>query len=408
MSTRRAFSIDAVHLMHPGTGLATTVAEWLRAFAAVRPDVRATVFIPHRVQLASFGLAERDHHFVRIPAPDVGLDYLFRMAWGARVSRCRTGMGLDGPHFIPYLYNYGSLRRNVVMVPDLVYREFPDYGVVPPSQPWWNRRGRLPIRPLVRHLEERAAACASHLVVTSHYVAEQATSLLGVPRERLTVVPLGPPAWLTGSAQTLERASGFALPARYMLYVGGYAVRKNVPLLLRACAAVYERDRSFRCVFAGLSPGRLASMPEVVGPLPPDFLATALTGLPAVTNGDLRRLYVNSAFAAYPSHSEGFGLPVIEAGVCGRLCLAGDNSSLREVQPTASFRVDARDERGWTERILYYWQHPGAAIEAGRLCQQQAAQYTWDASVQRLLHVLLAAPPLAQAPRGVPSAPPSR
>ncbi len=353
-------------------------AELIRALAAEPAGRGVRVFLEKDSlhNLAQHELQHLPGEWVVVPHHSRSPDYVDRWYWSRAVL---AAQGRDRrPLFIPYLYNYGRLDANLVLIPDLVYRQVPDYGGAAPNQPWWSRRGRLPFRPLVRKWEERRAARAGQVVVYSRYVGEEVTRYLQVPPEQQLLIPCGPPHWLTQPADKSALPPG--LPARFVLYCGGYAVRKNVPLLLRACQRAAQAESDFRCVFVGLE----KIFPEALDNFRFD-IAPGVVSLPAVDHPTLAALYRACAFVVYPSRAEGFGLPVIEAAACGKICLCGDNTSLREVQPEARFRLPDDNEDAWTAALLERWRDVAGTAAAGESAKSWAANYTWTEAAQRLL-----------------------
>jgi glycosyltransferase involved in cell wall biosynthesis len=278
--------------------------------------------------------------------------------------------------FIPYLYNYGRCAENFVLVPDLLYRAYPDYGFRPAGAKWWSLRGRLPLRPWVRNWEERRAARAARVLVYSEYVRGEVQRHLSVPPERISLIPLAPPRWMTQQAPAPATPNSW--PSRFALYAGGYAVRKNVPFLVEACHRVYEADSSFRCVFVGWNSECGAQSHHARSP--------AVVPAPSLTNAQLADACRRCEFALYPSHAEGFGLPVIEAAACGKLCLCGDDTSLPEIQLPA-FRLPTTEMDPWVREILRYWRDPEAARRAGAACHENSTRFKWEAAAQTLWHL---------------------
>jgi glycosyltransferase involved in cell wall biosynthesis len=213
--------------------------------------------------------------------------------------------------------------------------------------------------------------------------------VLGIPEQKMTKVPLAAPTWITESPSDapLSEAVAQAIPERFALYVGGYAARKNVPLLMQVCGEVWRRDNTFRCVFAGISEEGVKNHQDLPMVWQSEDVRSASVLLPEVSNADLAPLYRRSSFAIYPSLSEGFGLPLVEAAACGCLCLCGDNSSMREIQTNHEMRVTSTDSVRWSERILQLWRNPPSATEIKENCTQIVTRYSWEEAAHSILRV---------------------
>jgi glycosyltransferase involved in cell wall biosynthesis len=378
---RSGVFIDGRQLGFPGTGLAVVTAEIVRAMARLSSTRTLRVFVERGFEPELFALEQEGIEWVRIPHLRRNPDYLDRYFWGREVKNQVHRDGHDWPLFIPYLHNYGQLHSNIVLVPDLVYRIYPDYGRRDPGKSWWHLKGRLPLRPLVRKWEECRVSAAGKIVVYSAFVADQVSKFLGVSSEQIEVIGLAAPYWLTNGTDEKPKME---LPHRFLLYTGGYAARKNVPMLLRVCGRVQEIDPAFRCVFVGLNEERIHCSSEMKAAWNYDGVKSAAVCLPSLSNPQMRWIYNRCEFVVYPSRSEGFGLPVIEAGSCSKLCLCGDNSSMREIQPDANYRISSENEQAWVERILHFWQNPAEASNAGKLAKRNAARFNWNITAEKL------------------------
>jgi glycosyltransferase involved in cell wall biosynthesis len=123
-------------------------------------------------------------------------------------------------------------------------------------------------------------------------------------------------------------AARLGLRGPYIAFLGQLEPRKNVPNLVRGWArAVHWRDDPPALVLAGGSgwdeevDAAIAEVPSHLRVLRPGYLRFA--DLPGYMGGAL--------VCAYPSHGEGFGLPVLEAMACGTPVLTTHRLSLPEV-----------------------------------------------------------------------------
>jgi glycosyltransferase involved in cell wall biosynthesis len=123
-------------------------------------------------------------------------------------------------------------------------------------------------------------------------------------------------------------AARLGLRGSYIAFLGQLEPRKNVPNLIRGWAkAVHWRDDPPALVLAGGSgwdedvDAAIAEVPGHLRVLRPGYLRFA--DLPGYLGG--------ATVCAYPSHGEGFGLPVLEAMACGTPVLTTHRLSLPEV-----------------------------------------------------------------------------
>ena len=94
-----------------------------------------------------------------------------------------------------------------------------------------------------------------------------------------------------------------------------------------------------------------------------------------VPERDLVALYGGAEVLAYPSHFEGFGLPVIEAMACGTPVVATDVEALREVSGGAAVLVPLGDEAALADAVATIDRGSGRARRDARARGSRAGRH---------------------------------
>jgi glycosyltransferase involved in cell wall biosynthesis len=104
----------------------------------------------------------------------------------------------------------------------------------------------------------------------------------------------------------------YGLPARYILFVGAPAPRKNLPAALAAWRAICTDPGKADLGF--VIAGHIRYLPSPISHLPSPICVGDASAVP---DADMPAMYANAAALLYPSFDEGYGLPIVEARACG-------------------------------------------------------------------------------------------
>ncbi|MCB0202931.1 MAG: glycosyltransferase family 4 protein, partial [Anaerolineae bacterium] len=158
---------------------------------------------------------------------------------------------------------------------------------------------------------------------------------------------------VTDPAELARVRARYALPDRFILYLGGFDVRKNVPRLIQAYARWSRQElptfgkvgnsEAPHLVIAGKLPAADTSFtPDPRRVATEEGVADQVHFTGWVDEADKPALYSLASLFAFPSLYEGFGLPAAEAAACGTPVLTSNRSSLPEAAPSAIL-VDPED-----------------------------------------------------------------
>jgi glycosyltransferase involved in cell wall biosynthesis len=228
-----------------------------------------------------------------------------------------------------------------------------------------------------------SARNARRVITVSETSAADIVAMLGVPRDRIDVIPLAPDSRFrrVEDRDALGRLTErYGLDEPYLLYVGNIEPRKNLGRLLEAYARVGRISGPLVLV------GNLAWLTrEVVDSVNRLGLTERVRFLGYVPDSDLPALYSAASAFVYPSLFEGFGLPVIEAMACGAAVVTSTAPALREIAEGAALLVDPYSVESIAEGIRTVL--TGADVHA-RLVESglaRASRYTWEATARRTL-----------------------
>jgi glycosyltransferase involved in cell wall biosynthesis len=288
--------------------------------------------------------------------------------------RAARRWGADLLH-VPYWAGPLSTRLPaVVTVHDLIPALLPAYS--------GGTLGVLYTR-LVSHTARRAA-----LVLTDSAASRQdILTHLHLPSERVEAIPLAadpgfrPVEDLAILAKMREK---YALPPRYLLYLGGFDVRKNVTGILRAYARLDLDDVTL--VVAGRLPTRTSAVIQDPRPLAAELgVAGRVRFCGWVDERDKPALYSGALAALFPSRYEGFGLPPLEAMSCGTPVIVSDRASLPEIVGDGGLYVAPDDVDALAQAMRDLASNVQLRQTLAQAALAQSARFTWSQTARATL-----------------------
>jgi len=157
-------------------------------------------------------------------------------------------------------------------------------------------------------------AKAKHIIAVSKTIKEDLRQSFGMSKDKITVTYEGVDKKMSNvkclPVRQAGQMSNVKLP--YFLYVGNAYPHKNLHFLIQAFAKFKEssQGKDFHLVFVGSDTSFYTHLHTFVDTLPCKD-AIQFTG--AITDEDLVGAYTYAHALVFPSLSEGFGLPALEA-----------------------------------------------------------------------------------------------
>jgi glycosyltransferase involved in cell wall biosynthesis len=240
--------------------------------------------------------------------------------------------------------------------------------------------------PLVRlytALVGRAARKAALVLTDSQASRRDIITHLRLPEDKVRTVYLAAGEQYTPTPYPGETAirAQYGLPERYMLYFGGFDVRKNVATTLNAY-------RQAAPVIGETCPLALAGkLPEQDTPFTPDPRRLAREqGLDEqhvhfvgfVHDADAPAIYRGATALIFASHYEGFGLPPLEAMACGTPVVSSNATSIPEIVGDGGLLLPPDDAEGMARAMIRLATDDGLYVDISSRALAQAARFSWE------------------------------
>ncbi|HET6507434.1 MAG TPA: glycosyltransferase family 1 protein [Baekduia sp.] len=256
-------------------------------------------------------------------------------------------------------------RRNVVVLHD----------VAPLREPGWY--SELYVR-YQRAVLPRIARRAARIIAPSAFSKREVVELLGVPDQRVSVVPGGVDARFAPDAGADAARAALGLAGKpYVLTVASRTARKNLNVLDLAARRLAARGVDL--VAAG------GDRPQFRDDDADGAARAGVRALGHVDDALLPGLYAGAAAFVLPSLYEGFGLTALEALAAGVPVVAADRGALPEVCGDAAQLVDPDDAEAIADALERALDDPAPWRAAG---PPRAAPLTWEATARGVDAVL--------------------
>lgn len=364
--------INARFLTKPYTGIGKYTTHLLKALAKCDFKNEYLLFTPELVDLKLPGNFKQ----VRVPESDSRSASIRKFNWeNKRLPAEFEKWKVDLVHFL-----YPSNPKKKLPVPVIV--------TVHDAIPWKLKVYRQRLRSKFYHFYAKLALKkADHLITVSQFSMNEVRSAVQLKEKPFSVIPLAAPLLETDNIPQKVN-----LRRKFLLYVGGYDLRKNVPLLLVAyqkfianqypidLILVNGNDRGlehfitdrFKEKVAGCYPVKAKGKIIFTGSLPDEELAT---------------LYKKAMALVHPSIYEGFNLPLVEAMENDLPMLVSDIPVNREVAQNAAFYADPKDEDTFGLALHEFLNNPTLCRDLVEHAKIRRKDFSWAQTAKKTLEI---------------------
>jgi glycosyltransferase involved in cell wall biosynthesis len=244
--------------------------------------------------------------------------------------------------------------------------------ITPDSYSWAFANWYRQVLPVLGRRHARIAA-------VSHYSAAQLVRFGVAQPDRISVIPNGADHLLGYDARP-EIKQRLQLSERaFVVALANLQVHKNIGLLLKAFSAP-ALDALTLVLVGADDRGRFEARGHVI---PPNVVFAG-----RVDDGELRALLESALCVAFPSTTEGFGLPPLEGMTVGCPAILAPCGALPEVAGEAALYGAPDDPRQWVEAIGALAGNQDTWQRYSLAARQRARMFTWDRAGEKLIEVI--------------------
>lgn len=225
-------------------------------------------------------------------------------------------------------------------------------------------------------LQYDALRSTSQVVCTSYATKNDVhTFFPSIEEKKVSVAMCG----FTRICEKYTPASIENLPADYYLLVGVIKPRKNQLTVVEAFIEAKKKGLKSKLVICGKGSNEyFATVMETVNN---SDCKDDIIYFGYCTNEELVTLFIHARALVFPSHVEGFGMPIVEAMSCGTPVICSSNGALGEVAEGYALTVDSRDTKGFGNAMLTLEDDTirDSYIAKGKI---RASEFSWEKSAQ--------------------------
>jgi glycosyltransferase involved in cell wall biosynthesis len=170
----------------------------------------------------------------------------------------------------------------------------------------------------------------------------------------------------------------------FILYVGAAFPHKNLEKLIESFELLQTSQPELKLVLAGKKEYYYEQLEKVVAKSPARE-KIVFTGF--VSDAELKWLYQNALVYVFPSLSEGFGLPGLEAMVHGCPVVSSNATCLPEVYGDAAVYFDPNSAQDMADKITSVLSDESLRKELVEKGYIQAKKYSWRRMAEQTLEV---------------------
>ena len=270
---------------------------------------------------------------------------------------------LHSTNYITPLFKFNF--KIIVTIHDLTFFLFPEMFTI---------TKRLLFKFLIPFFIKRS----DEIIVPSESTKEDILRLFKINQEKIAVTFESYPAYYNSEINKLNSKAileKYGIIKNYFLFVGMIEPRKNILSILKAFVEL-DSELDEDLVIVGRKGWHYKEIEKFMDDIKDKKLKNKIIFTGFVSELELVSLYQNATIFIYPSFYEGFGIPPLEAMICGAPVITSNTSSLPEVVGDAAIKINPYDYLELKEAIKFLKNNPQKRAELIKKGKNQAKKFS--------------------------------
>lgn len=193
---------------------------------------------------------------------------------------------------------------------------------------------------------------------------------------------------IKSSKLKIQSLKKYGITGEYILFVGTVQPRKNLVRLIKAFSLLAPDFPELKLVIAG----KLGWLFEPILNAPKKYkIKDKVVFAGRIKDEDLPALYQKAQLFVFPSLTEGFGLPVLEAQAAGVPVIAAKKGALPEVAGEGALFIDPYKTQDLTRKMRKALTEKKLRAELVRKGRENARKFSWEKAAHNTLNYILEA-----------------
>ena len=233
-----------------------------------------------------------------------------------------------------------------------------------------------------------AARNSKKIFTVSEFVKSEMVKKLKLPSGKVVVTHNGIDEKFKKitNPRVLQKAEKYNLNKPYYLYVGQWRSHKNLLILVEAFSSLVKKGlkNKVELVFTGKIDSKYPQLKSLVKKLSLEK-DVRFTGF--ISDEDLPIIYNNALAFVFPSLSEGFGLPALEAQACGTPVISSDKTSMPEVLSDGALYFDGKNQKQLEKKMIDVLEKEKLRDELIAKGLENTKKFSWKQTASKSLEV---------------------